>query len=532
MGRALEEVYAQRLEEHAVELAEHFTQSTEAGDLAKAVKYGEIAAKRAISVYAYSEAVRLYEECLKAQEVLDPDDKARRCDLLLALGETLILAGEARRCVDEAAAEAFALAEAMSDRKRSFLASRLACRGLLGSGTAGALVTPEGKLWVERADRYAAPESVERVWADQYLAISVSLLGQIVEGRRILKHGVDLARPLGDDEAFLRLAGDWLARASPREDAAEQLTVAEEMMRRRHAGMSAIDLGRILVNLSAFFLSVGQRKRLEEVLGELQMLAERSRQANVRLDYMGSTAILATIDGRLEDAVDIVHRTLTIGSETDLIDYARMTTMLARGLYWALLKLGKAEEVLRITQDVPDSLLKQPVLATCLAHLGRDGEVDELLNKLVLANPEVGSTKDETIFDMDMLLLEAAALTGHREAVSLLLQRFARGSIPPFGPVRSVTCSLRILGAGKALLGRYEEARADYQEALRVSTEFRFRPEVALTRLQLAELLLEHYPAEKKAALEHLDFAVKEFREMKMQPSLERALRHKEILKA
>ena len=86
--------------------------------------------------------------------------------------------------------------------------------------------------------------------------------------------------------------------------------------------------------------------------------------------------------------------------------------------------------------------------------------------------------------------------------------------------------------AAKALLGRHEEARADYEEALRVSTEFRFRPEIALTRLQLAELLLEHYPKEKKEALEHLDFAIKEFREMKMQPSLERALRHKEILKA
>ena len=59
-----------------------------------------------------------------------------------------------------------------------------------------------------------------------------------------------------------------------------------------------------------------------------------------------------------------------------------------------------------------------------------------------------------------------------------------------------------------------------------------YRPESALTRLQLAELLLEHYPDEKSEALEHLDFAIKEFREMKMQPSLERALRHKEILGA
>ena len=44
--------------------------------------------------------------------------------------------------------------------------------------------------------------------------------------------------------------------------------------------------------------------------------------------------------------------------------------------------------------------------------------------------------------------------------------------------------------------------------------------------------MLPHYPDEKKEAVEHLNFAIKEFREMKMQPSLERALRHKDILKA
>ena len=33
-------------------------------------------------------------------------------------------------------------------------------------------------------------------------------------------------------------------------------------------------------------------------------------------------------------------------------------------------------------------------------------------------------------------------------------------------------------------------------------------------------------------AMEHLDFAIGEFRDVKMQPSLERALRHREILRA
>ena len=95
-----------------------------------------------------------------------------------------------------------------------------------------------------------------------------------------------------------------------------------------------------------------------------------------------------------------------------------------------------------------------------------------------------------------------------------------------------LTCIPRHLGGAAALLGRYDEARNYYQEAIKVCMEMPFRPELALTRLQLAELLLKHYPVEKSEALEHLDFAIKEFREMKMQPSLERALRHKEILGA
>ena len=42
----------------------------------------------------------------------------------------------------------------------------------------------------------------------------------------------------------------------------------------------------------------------------------------------------------------------------------------------------------------------------------------------------------------------------------------------------------------------------------------------------------DHYPADRAEALEHLDFAIGEFRDMKMQPSLERALSHRDILKA
>jgi len=90
----------------------------------------------------------------------------------------------------------------------------------------------------------------------------------------------------------------------------------------------------------------------------------------------------------------------------------------------------------------------------------------------------------------------------------------------------------RLCGEAAALLLEPAEARRCFAQGLGVSERIGFRPEIALIRLDLAELLLDHYPDERPAAIEHLDFAIGEFREMKMQPSLERALRHRELLKA
>ena len=97
---------------------------------------------------------------------------------------------------------------------------------------------------------------------------------------------------------------------------------------------------------------------------------------------------------------------------------------------------------------------------------------------------------------------------------------------------REVRCLGRHLGAAFALRGEVEVARSYYNQSLAICDTIGFRPEKALIRLQLAELLFGHCPDEQATALEHLDFAIGEFREMKMQMSLERALRHRGLLKA
>jgi DNA-binding NarL/FixJ family response regulator len=86
-------------------------------------------------------------------------------------------------------------------------------------------------------------------------------------------------------------------------------------------------------------------------------------------------------------------------------------------------------------------------------------------------------------------------------------------------------CVARHLGDAAALVGDRIAARGYYAQALESAGKIRFRPELALTHLRLAELLLkEADDAARPEALEHLDLAIPELRDMKMQPALERAL--------
>lgn len=83
----------------------------------------------------------------------------------------------------------------------------------------------------------------------------------------------------------------------------------------------------------------------------------------------------------------------------------------------------------------------------------------------------------------------------------------------------------RHLGDAAVLCGDRRAACAYYEQALESAVKIRFRPELALTHLRLAELLVEEAKERGLSeAVDHLDTAIPELRAMKMQPALERAL--------
>ena len=69
IGEALERVYGANLETHLAELAHHFFQAAPFGDVEKAIGYAVRAGKRAITLFAYEEALGLYELALQALDL-------------------------------------------------------------------------------------------------------------------------------------------------------------------------------------------------------------------------------------------------------------------------------------------------------------------------------------------------------------------------------------------------------------------------------------------------------------------------------
>ena len=531
VARALEEIYKNRLEQHAAELAEHFSYSSARTDLEKAVSYGEMAARRATDVYSYGEAVRLLEQALKVQEVLDPEEKLKRCDLLLALGWARFYNHEYRHILDNEAPAALALAEGAEDSQRACQACRLATAVIGAAGESPGHGTAEAIRWIETFDRYAPPDTVERVWANQALGGRKTAASDFAGAWQLFRESTLLAQKLGDASAFVNCGTDYLFFCPPAAEYVEEGRQIASEMRGVWDRADPVSMGGGMVMVGTFLLSLGEREQGEAIIREAM---ESARLAAMPLTRRISGVIRACfhiMDGQLEEAAKCHDDVLRLGVE--------MGAPQAAGVYANFLGprlsgyLGWGREGLRRLDEWAQAAGLSVPAHIRAYYLVCGGEREEVVAILEEAADRYSDEPENTrhTFGALVLLLETGVLAKHTRAVEVLLKLLV-GAVYKTTGAANPTCVARHLGGAAALLGRYEEARKHYEEAVKVCTEMRFRPELALTRLQLAELILEHYPKERAAALEHLEFAISEFRDMKMRPWLERTLRHKEILKA
>ncbi|MBI4768194.1 MAG: hypothetical protein HY787_26960, partial [Deltaproteobacteria bacterium] len=525
IAKALEEVFAARLADHAVELAEHFSHSTNPEDLSKAVQFGQMAAERAASVFDYGEAVRLLQQTLQVQEVLDPGDKTKKAELLLDLSEALVNAGEPRQALNTELPVAFAMAESAEDEEIAWRSCELAMLALLywEGGTTNIWASEEGRLWIERADRYAKPNT-SRARMDFMLGIvtystglATSSSDQLKTGSLMMSQAVEQVRKLGNNKDNYLTIPFWLCTGSTPQGFEERLKITEEMSRRTRQGIHLQWVLPSLLLVGNTFLEYEQRQRCEDLWNESHKLSEQTRQGNALIYSLAFRAILRTMDGRLDEAIKETNDILSNGAELGLQTFANWAWHFS-GMRVNYL-IGNIERLLKFLPPPPQTM---NLRALFLSALNRKDEARGILDNMLKWRPNIGTTDDYLWYWVDVVNLEAAVLVGHHRAAEALVRQLS-GRTPNITGYYYTTCVPRHLGSAAAMLGRPEEARNYYHEAIKVASNVGFRPEIALTRFQLAELLFEHFPREKTEAITHLDFAIEEFKEMKMQPSLEKA---------
>jgi hypothetical protein len=279
-------------------------------------------------------------------------------------------------------------------------------------------------------------------------------------------------------------------------------------------------------------LATGERGIAEALYLKGKAYADQTRLPATSASAIRADVVIATIDGRLQEALAIGERLEEGAAELGIATVGHRYRALSTRP--AALYSGEADAALaqldqgNLASIEGDSPQLEVQRALCLAHLDRTQEARQLLAAFM----EATGIDDESPTWLLTYCLELAVLLEDKVLAATIVPRLDPvAAMFPFGGGFFHTCIARHLGAAAALLGNREQAEAYYATGLELCGKIRHRPEIALTRLQLAELLLA-YPDERAAAIGHLDFAVAEFREMRMQPSLERALRHREVLKA
>jgi DNA-binding winged helix-turn-helix (wHTH) protein/tetratricopeptide (TPR) repeat protein len=540
IGQAIETLYAKKLEDRYDALAHHFF---EGNDLEQALHYSELAAERAISVHAYNRAVRLLEHALEVQAALEPDNRAKRCNLLLTLGGVLGPAGEPKKAADTVAPEGLGLAEQLDDRRRASQFCRMALEALFRYGGPVITRSPAWRQWAERAPHYAAPGTSDQVIADIALSRAYVLQRQWSEARKRTVRAVELARKLDEPEVLSRGIFVLLLNHAVR-DHPEQLSLVEEFMRIRKNGVSAATVSRLLLTSQGIFLAAGKRARAEEAWRELDQLASHTHDAGTLIWPVLAGPIRAKLDGKLEQAVEARASIIGRADELGISGAGRLAADVFS--FRPLLFLGRAEEALAALPEAErlvgsqafSSTLRFGWSALCLAHMGRLAEARAQLSEY-LGKSKLSVEEDDTPTVILATLLEIAVLVEDREAVSMLAKRLTGIVALGHSTNLHLVNVARHLGRAALLLGNRKEARTNYERALDWATKIRFRPEIALTRFEIAKLLLAEAKdangSRAAAALRsegqgHLDFAIGEFQAMKMKPALEQALQQQKLL--
>ncbi|MGZ6378988.1 MAG: ATP-binding protein, partial [Candidatus Limnocylindrales bacterium] len=327
-------------------LALHFTRAAEPEDAERAIRYGLQAGEQATAMLANEEAAAHYARALEVLDRSDPEALRRRCDLLLELGEAQVRSGERP------------LAWA-TFREAAALAAQLGDKGSLARAAIGAsrrYVQPPGVIDEELI---AMIEQAAEMTADERTVTRVRLLSRLCgalyfSDRRDQMEALsieasEIAAELDEPQA-IALAAAARRRAYWGPGNVERRLADSTLLLR--AAREATDLELTLQGhawLVVDLLEHGDRKGVEVQIEAFSAGAESLRQPLYLWNAAVWQAMLALLDGRLEEAEQLAAAAVSSGIRSEGVTAPQYFAVQVLYLRREQARMGELEDAVRET---------------------------------------------------------------------------------------------------------------------------------------------------------------------------------------
>jgi tetratricopeptide (TPR) repeat protein len=526
-GEAIEALHAADPDPHLAELAYHFFEAGPTGGPEKALAYARRAGDHAARQLAYEEAARLYELGIRVLRTAGRTDEVVRCDLMLALAEARLRAG------DE------------DDAKAAFLAAAEIARRLGDAEALGRAALGYGGLFVWSAARgdlqliplledalASVPESDSALRARLMARLSCAVRDQPdrERGLQLSEEAVAMARRLDDPRTLAStLDARCILITDPRsterfaETAREVIALADEIGELERAFTGNL-------YLMASLLELGDIEGTKRALDALIQHGEGLRVPTFSWGSAELEAVLALFEGRFDAAEESIERAYEAGRHAQ-----RFNAVTAYALQRYLLhrERGGLE---RCERDLREAATQWPtyhILRSALANLY--AELDRTDSARATYLDLAGNDFEQVYFDEEYLgsmtlLADVCASLDDAERAAVLYERLLPyAERNAFGKIEVAFGSVaRPLGLLASTLGRPDQAVDHFENAIRMNQRMGAQPWVAHARFDLARTLAlaGDRPSSKRAS-EQLSDALSVYRALGMGPwehKAERAL--------
>jgi tetratricopeptide (TPR) repeat protein len=523
LAEALEDLYAGDVDAHLAELAHHFFAAAPGGDVDRAIDYARRAGDRAVALYGYEDATRLYRMAIEALTISGARHDGPHCDLLLALGEAQDRAGEL------AAARATFL-DAASIARRCALPRQLAAAAV-GYGGRWVWARPAG-------DPHLIPllEDALALLGEENSPERVKLLARLACAHRSDKdretaaglstQAVAIARRLGDPTTLAYALDAHYGATFWYDNTTERLALCDEQLAVAHESGNRERILHALAGRASALLELGRIADAEADVAEVSRIAGELRQPAQQWIASSTRAMLALLRGDLDVAERLVREELRVGGPAM---QAHADTAFCAHDAWLRKERGELDgleaAMRRAAEAFPWYAVYRCLVAELYVEVGRKDDARRLLDELAADDFAPLLPRDNMWLAGATTLADVCAALGdtaRARALYDMLLPVAHLNVVAW-PEMARGSAARSLAVLAAAMGRGDEAESHFRTALEANARMGARPWLARTQYEYGRLLLARDgPGDRATARELLDRALDTARALGLAPLVTR----------